>query len=105
VAIGGPDGAEVEEFREKLPEVSAHLGGIARERVLEGQSNLGDRERLGESLPDEGRHLVQRVDGLQVADLAADRHQDGFAGNGSGDKLLGALISHVLGQADHGTET
>jgi len=101
LAIGGPDGAEVEEFREKLPEVSAHLGGIARERALESQSNLADRGRLGESLPDERRHLVQSVDGLQVSDLTADRHQDGLAGNSSGDKLLCALITGVLRQACH----
>ena len=105
MSVCGPNGAEVEEFSQEHAEVVVHLGGIARERAFEGQRNLGDRGRLDEALPDERRHLVQRVNGLQVSDLAADRHEDCLARDGSGNKLFGPLIAYVLGQAGHGTGT
>ena len=93
----GPDGAEVDEFGQEMHEVGAHLGRIALEGSVEVQRNLGGGGRLCESLPDEGRHLVQGVDRLQVADLAADRHEDGLAGNDSGNKFLRPPIPDARG--------
>lgn len=101
----GPDGAEGEEFSQEIGEVCAHLGRIAGERTIEGQRNLCNRGRLEKAVPDERGHLVQSVDGLQVSDLAADRHQDRLASDRPSDELFGALIAHVLGQGRHGTGT
>ncbi|MCK7472452.1 MAG: hypothetical protein MZV49_00305 [Rhodopseudomonas palustris] len=89
--LDSPDGAEPEQVVQELLGVLADDVAIL-ELPIEGVHELGQRCRLGQSLPDAGRRLVQRVDRVQLADLLPDRDEHGLAGDRPVHEVVVAMV-------------
>ncbi len=86
----------------ELFDVQSDYFRFTGERLCDDCGDLSDRGRLGQPFPNEGGHLIQGVDGIEVAELVADRNQHGFLGNFSRHEVRTATITSRIGSVPHG---
>ncbi len=85
-------------MREEGLQVGADLGRRRLELRVQRRGDVLDRRPPVQPVPDEAGHLVQGVEGFQIADLLAQGDEDRLSGDPPSDELLGVLQALARGQ-------